>query len=189
MFIRDERIGKRVPHPLELETLLGDWLTLLERSAAGLQRLSTAFLEGRQGADAVQETLVWAYRHVDELSSKPKAEVYRLLARVLRDKGTDLVRREGRQERHRLRLGEQLDAAAPQGLACDLALLGEEQQGLMAEALDNLPRRLRNVVMWRYWEGRTWAEIGDRLGYTERYARRMNERALQLLRRTLRERL
>jgi DNA-directed RNA polymerase specialized sigma24 family protein len=48
--------------------------------------------------------------------------------------------------------------------------------------LHALPASYHEVVVWHFLEKRTCAEIGQRLGCTERHARRLRDQALAILR-------
>jgi RNA polymerase sigma factor (sigma-70 family) len=186
---RDEaRAQRQAVDAPEPETRFRKWLALTERAAAALRRRSAAFRAGRQGADAVQEAMLWACRHRGELLSKPEAVVGALLRRVLHDRGANLARDEGRRE-HRPRRPVAGPAAAPQAPPAEAPLLDVERGRVVAEALGRLPARLREVIRLRFWGGLSWGEVGRRLGFTERHARALQGQAREQLRRILEGRL
>jgi len=64
----------------------------------------------------------------------------------------------------------------------------EELRPVLDDALEALPPRDREVVLWRYFELSPHAEIGGRLGIQENAARMRVERALEKLREQLERR-
>jgi RNA polymerase sigma factor (sigma-70 family) len=58
----------------------------------------------------------------------------------------------------------------------------EELRPLLDSALHELPERDREAVLMRYFEGRPFAEMGEKLGIGENSARMRSERALEKLR-------
>jgi RNA polymerase sigma factor (sigma-70 family) len=185
MVIKDGAPSPQDVHAHQRESFFTNWLTLLERASSRLSGRSPVFLEGRQGADAVQEVLIWAYGRLGELEAKPQAEIKALLEAVLRDTIANLSRAEERRSRHHQQLGELFATSAPEAPPSDAEIHRTEGGRMLAEALDRLPRRLRDVVLWRYCEEQTWGEISERLGHTERHARNLIKKALNILRGSL----
>lgn len=63
-----------------------------------------------------------------------------------------------------------------------------ERRRLVAEAKRTLPNRYQTLLEWRYGEGFTFAEIGQRWGVSRVAVHHMHTRAMDLLRRYLRSR-
>jgi RNA polymerase sigma-70 factor (ECF subfamily) len=57
----------------------------------------------------------------------------------------------------------------------------DEEEQLLHNVLAQLPEPVRQVILWRNWEGQTFAEIGRRLGRSEDAARMFFTRALETL--------
>lgn len=65
-------------------------------------------------------------------------------------------------------------------------LLERTDHSLLRAAVGELPERLRDVVLWYYYEGEMLGEIGRRLGVTEGRACQLKHEALRTLRVSLR---
>jgi RNA polymerase sigma factor (sigma-70 family) len=185
MVIRDGPRSPRVAHAPEQEMLLTNWLTLLERRAAEPGRGKNTRPAGKETVDAVQDVLIWAWDHLDDLLRKGEAEVAAMLRQLMRDAAAKRARGVKRRERRLQRHGE-LRAAGPQEASpSDADVLKAECERVLAEALDGLPPPYHDVVVWHFLEKRTWEDIGQHLGCTERHARRLGEQGLAILRGTL----
>jgi RNA polymerase sigma factor (sigma-70 family) len=166
----------------ELESQLTRRQRLLEAAAAGLHCAARRLRDGNDVAEVVQDVLIWACGHWQQLASIPHPQERALLLRVLRDAAVDLFRREERRGRRQRPLDGEAKSIAPQVPSSDAPLLDAERERLIAEALQNIPGQLRNVIAWRYWGRLTWKEIGHRLGFSERHARNLRNEALNALR-------
>ena len=93
-----------------------------------------------------------------------------------------LSRGQQRHERLVQRYAEQLGSDAQEAPPSDAELLNTECEGVLGEALERLPLPYHDVVAWHFFEKRTWEDIGQHLGCTERHARRLGEQALAILR-------
>jgi RNA polymerase sigma-70 factor (ECF subfamily) len=70
-------------------------------------------------------------------------------------------------------------------VAADLSPSGQvvrdEEEQHLHNILAQLPEAVRQVIVWRNWEGQSFAEIGRRLGRSEDAARMFFTRALEML--------
>jgi RNA polymerase sigma-70 factor (ECF subfamily) len=166
------------------------WTDFLTRRARRL--IPPAIAPNLGASDLVQETFVDAVRKKGEMpasgrSDEIRAWLYRIMAWNLKEKkrqflGTEKadVRRVVRMERESGKLGpgEGLvdGGESPSGEAAR-----KEEVGRLAEAIARLPEPDRKVVVWRYWERREYAEIGQLIGKSPDAARMIHARACKKL--------
>ncbi len=67
----------------------------------------------------------------------------------------------------------------------DEALALEQVRGALPEAIEKLPMRQRQVVLWRYYQGRSFEEIAELLGIQAATARSLLRHGLNNLRRSV----
>lgn len=105
-----------------------------------------------------------------------------------------LHRAEARRQRHEARAAVLRDREAAMKQPDQEARLAEAPSGmdlwerispLLDEALAHLPSAARDVLVLRFLEGRSYADVGARLGVTEEAARKRAERGLGSLRHAL----
>ena len=72
---------------------------------------------------------------------------------------------------------EACEEAASGELPADDWLAGEQRQGRAREVLERLPERYRTALLWRYWDGRSAAEMAVRIPATEKAVERLLARA------------
>ncbi len=160
------------------------------------ERAMTPALKTKEGAsDLVQEAMLAAHRSADRVEVRTPIELRSWLRRLLLNRVAHAARRYlGTQKR---RLGRELslqadlddpgladaltiDQTSPGGLAAR-----REEETLMQAALDRLPERMRQAVLWRHHDGCGFDEIGRRLGCSDVAARKLWLRALGRLQREL----
>jgi RNA polymerase sigma factor (sigma-70 family) len=188
MVIRDEahsHSSEQVADNRAVETRVATWLIALARCAAGLGRELALLPAGEERADLVQETLAWAAGHLGDLVGLAAAEAIALLQRVLRDTAANTMRGEERRLRRLQRYEELLLAGPQEAPPADAEVVQVEFERVLAEALNTLPSPHRVVVVGHFLQGRTWKEIAQIAGCTERHARRLRDQALDILRRRL----
>jgi RNA polymerase sigma-70 factor (ECF subfamily) len=110
--------------------------------------------------DLVQETLLRAWRHIDQIDTDQRSTRAYLLT-IARNCVTNAWRAE--QRRPQLVEGEAVIASAPSPESVDTLIEG----WLVAEALDRLSGDHRAVVQSLYYEGRTVADTAKRLALPE----------------------
>jgi RNA polymerase sigma-70 factor (ECF subfamily) len=152
-------------------------------------------LKSKEGAsDVVQETLLQAHRDWGKFFGRTEAELRRWLRQILLHKIAHSVRRYRHIGRRRIDREISLDSGevdddlnfltADQTSPGGRAVKREEEKALWA-ALDRLPERMRQAVLWRHHEACGFDELGRRLGCSNVAARKLWLRALSELQREL----
>jgi RNA polymerase sigma-70 factor (ECF subfamily) len=177
--------GEPAPRPLER---FREYLRLLARLQLDPR------LQGKLDAsDVVQQTLVKAHQHRDQLRGTTDAELAGWLRRILANTLADEVRRHRAELARGLSLERALDEssarleawlAADQESPSEEAIRHEQVLGL-AEALAGLPEDQRLVVEWHHLQGLPLAEVAARLGRTEAAVAGLLRRGRRKLRETL----
>ncbi len=154
-------------------------------------------LKAKQGAsDLVQDTLMVAHRNFPKFEGGTRAELRAWLRKILLRRVSHTVRGYRRAGKRQISREIPLDAAdsskAPaEMLAADTtspsgkAARREEEVALVA-ALDRLPERLRQVIVWRHQEDCTFDEIGRQLDRSNVAARKLWLRAIEQLQQAMR---
>jgi RNA polymerase sigma-70 factor (ECF subfamily) len=146
-------------------------------------------LRAKGGAsDLVQETFLEAQRDFAQFHGASAAELRAWLRRLLVNNLANFTRLYRGTDKRDLGREVALEAGAPgvadPGLAAEaLSPSGEavanEQAESVGAALARLPDDYREVLVWRYQEGRSFEEIGERLQRTANAARKLFARALE----------
>lgn len=128
--------------------------------------------------DLVQETLLVACRHgrlvVMWEERRQRAWLRRVLGNQLKDAHRRYCQAARRSVRREARLSREVPSAAP---------IDHELVEWINSLLAKLPRAQRRIVVLRYWEGCSWAEIAEHCRVSTDAARRLKHRALLRLRR------
>ena len=151
-------------------------------------------LKTKEGAsDLVQDTLLEAHRHFPQFAGETKAELRAWLRRLLLHRVSYTVRRYRKADKRQLSREFSLDAAgSSRGLAEALAgdstspsgqVARREEEAAVLAALDTLPERMRQVIIWRHREDCSFDEIGKRLDRSNVAARKLWLRAIEHLQR------
>jgi DNA-directed RNA polymerase specialized sigma24 family protein len=154
----------------------------LEHCALALACAVGIPVEEEHNPDAVQEVLLWAWTNFGQLLNLGEEEAKRLVQRVWDARAADVSRGRNRQERLLHRYAEQLGSDEQEAPASDTEPLEMEGGRVLAAALKSLSATYHDVVVWHFLEKQTWYEVGRRLGCTERHARRLGDKALNILR-------
>lgn len=144
-----------------------------------LQRFAYLITFDREDAhDAVQEAFAGLYRHWDRVSAQGDPEAY--VRRSIVNAHVSQWRRRGSERV----VGDPrvFEAAAPGDLSQSVV-----DADTVARLFRRLDRRSRAVVIMRFWEGRSFAEIAAACGCAEATARSLLHRAVTLLRTELLE--
>jgi RNA polymerase sigma-70 factor (ECF subfamily) len=170
----------------------------LERYRAYLRLLARLHLDARlQGkldpSDVVQQTLLQAYRALDQFRGHSDGELAAWLRQILARNLAHAVRDLGRAKRD-VGLERSLEAAVDASSLRLEAWLAAEQSSpsqraerneqllRLAEALTTLPEAQREAVVLHYWQGQSLAEIGTRLDRTPAAVAGLLHRGLKQLR-------
>jgi RNA polymerase sigma-70 factor, ECF subfamily len=183
--------------PLALGQLLElyrGYLSLLARLQIGRR------LQGKADpADLVQDTFLEAHRNWERFRGTTEAELLSWLRRILAARTADLIRRYLGSQRRDVRLERELVAELERSSQdLDAGLLAKqdspsqqvarrEEGVLLADALDLLPEDYREVLLLRHLEGLTFPEVGQRMGRTLDAVKKLWTRALDCLRRSLKD--
>jgi RNA polymerase sigma-70 factor (subfamily 1) len=176
-----ERIGREIAGYRDYLLLVAD-------------RAMSPTLKTKEGAsDLVHEALLAAHRASGRLQVRTPIELRAWLRKLLLNRVAHAARRYLGTEKRRLARELSLDgdldrAAISDALAMDQDSPGtvaahREQEALLRAALDRLPERMRQAVLWRHHEGCGFDQIGDRLGCSNVAARKLWLRALGRLQR------
>jgi RNA polymerase sigma-70 factor (sigma-E family) len=137
--------------------------------------LRTAYLltgDRHLAEDLAQSALTKAYRswHRVQRSDSPDAYVRRILVSCDKDRF------------RKRRVPEHLTDVPPDVMATQDDMARADQRALLAAALARLPRRQRAVVVLRYWEDLSEAEVAQTLGCSPGTVKSQAAKALSKLR-------
>ena len=161
---------KRRP-PAEVDPGFAEFVAA--RSAA-LFRTAVLIVGDRHTAeDLVQGALERAFRHWDRVEAMDAPEAY--VRRILANLATDHVRRRGRDSLELL----DHDGAAPEPYG------HVDEHDAVIRALRQLPPRMRTVLVLRYFDDMTEAQIAEALGISTGTVKSQAARGLAKLRETM----
>ncbi len=139
-------------------------------------------------SDVVQDTFLEAQGLFARFGGEQGDEFRAWLRAILLNKLSELHNRYlGAQKRQADREqsldapGPLRDALAVGGSTPSARAVRREESAALADALGRLPEAHRQAIVWRNWDGLTFAEIGQRLGRSEDAARMLFGRALERL--------
>lgn len=173
---------------------------LLSVHRGRLKRMVAARLDRRLSSrvdpsDVVQETLGKAARELDDYLARPPLPFYPWLRRIAWERLVDLHRRHMRADRRSVVREHSagwplpdhsalalIDRIADRGTSPSRRLVREEDRRRIRGALDDLPDRDREVLVMRYLEQLSGAEIAAVLGIGEGAVKMRLLRALERLR-------
>jgi RNA polymerase sigma-70 factor (ECF subfamily) len=146
-------------------------------------------LRAKGGAsDLVQETFLEAQRDFAQFQGASAAELQAWLRRLLLNNLANFTRLYRGTDKRDVGREVLLEAGTPgvadPGLAAATPspsgeAMANEQAEVVRAALARLPDDYRQVLIWRYQEGRSFDEIGQRLQRTANAARKLFARALE----------
>jgi len=147
-------------------------------------------LQAKGGAsDIVQQTFLEAQRDFGQFRGDTVEELQAWLKHLLLNNAADFAR--GFQNTDKRRLDREVGlpggtSDAGGDLAGDtptpsVDAMAEEQAAKVRRALDTLPDDYRQVIVWRYQEERSFAEIAERMGRSENAVRKLWFRAIERL--------
>lgn len=175
----------------ELLEIYRSWLLLVSRLQIDRR------LRGKVSAsDLVQETFLHAQQAFPGFQGTTEQELVEWLRRILASRLAKLVRQFYGTKARDPRLEQQLDdelsrsaQIAPSLVDPGISPSGHaerrEQVVILSNALDQLPRDLREVIILRHFQGLPFPEIADRMGKSEHAVKKRWARALAALRQAL----
>jgi RNA polymerase sigma-70 factor (ECF subfamily) len=173
----------------------------LERFASYLRLLARLHLDARlrgklDASDLAQQSLLAAYRSLDQFRGRTDAELAAWLRQILAHQLAHAVRDLGRAKRD-IRRERSLEAALGDSsarlerwLAADQSspsaqLQRQEQAVQVAAALETLPEAQREALVLHYWQGWTLPQIAAHLGRSPAAVAGLLQRGLKAMRRHL----
>jgi RNA polymerase sigma-70 factor (ECF subfamily) len=148
-------------------------------------------------SDLVQETFLEAQQGFARFHGQTAGELAAWLERVLLHNLTDCARHYRAAAKRRLDREVPLEPADPDGLAEEdqpvdsltpsKQVMAREQEDRLLRALARLPEDYRQAVLLRHQQGRSFEEVGRRLGRSPEAARKLWGRAVLLLQKELRQ--
>ncbi len=153
-------------------------------------------LRAKGGAsDLVQETFLEAQRDFAQFRGTSGDEFQAWLRQLLLHNIANFARRYRDADKRSIRREVALEEETPSGghgqnVAADTPspsgqVIAQEQSEAVQRALQRLPEDYRQVIVWRYQEGRSFEEIAQRLQRSENAARKLWFRALERLQQEL----
>jgi RNA polymerase sigma-70 factor (ECF subfamily) len=136
-------------------------------------------------SDLVQETFLEAQRDFSRFHGETEEELLAWLRCILRNNLANARQHYEAQKRDvgREVRGADADVAAvpDSGESPSARTRAREQDEEVQRALQRLPERSRQAIVWHQWDGLTFAQVGERLGCSEEAARGIFRRALEEL--------
>jgi RNA polymerase sigma-70 factor, ECF subfamily len=180
--IEAARDGDRVGLGSVLETCR-DYLLLVAN-----RELDSSLRTKGGASDMVQETFLEAHRAFGRFDGQTDDELRAWLRQILRRRLAHHARRYRGTEKRRT--GREVGLGSSENLATDSTspsgvAIRREQESALRHALDRLPGRYREAVLWRHREGLAFDEIGLRLECSAEAARKVWVRAIEQLRREM----
>jgi RNA polymerase sigma-70 factor (ECF subfamily) len=182
-------------HTGDAETLerFRAYLRLLARMQMGIR------WQAKLGeSDLVQQTLMEAYRTLDQFRGQGEAELAAWLRSILAHQLAHAVRDLGRtrrdvsRERSLEQALERSSACLASWLAADGPSISDqaahnEQVVRLAQAMERLPEAQREAVVRHYWQGWTTTQLAEHLGRSPAAVAGLLQRGLKALRQEMRE--
>lgn len=151
-----------------------------------------ADLRAKGGAsDLVQETFLEAQRDFAQFQGESEAELLAWLRRLLLNNAANFHRHYRRTTKRQIsrEVGPSPDESTSgpiPGLADDgptpsVQMMADEQTQELQRAMDRLPDDQRRILVLRYQEGRSFAEIGELMGRSANASRKLWGRAVERL--------
>jgi RNA polymerase sigma-70 factor (ECF subfamily) len=145
----------------------------------------------------VQETFLEAQRDFAQFRGISGEELQAWLRQLLLHNLANFARRYRETDKRSVGREVALEEETPSGghgpnVAADTPspsgqVIAREQSEAVQQALQQLPETYRQVIVWRYQEGRSFEEIAERLERSENAARKLWFRALERLQQALGE--
>ncbi len=171
---------------------LGPLLELYRRylHALARSRLGTQLQARMNASDVVQETFLEAYRDFPHFRGTTEAELVRWLRQILLHKLGHVVEQQLKARKRDARRDEPLDAVAPPlspGSSPSMQAQRHELSAVLTAQLGRLPPDYREVLVLRNLHELPFEEVARRMNRSSAAARALWLRALDHLRRVLKE--
>ncbi len=160
-------------------------LTIAEGELAGNLRPKAG------ASDVVQDTLLEAHAFFARFIGEQGDEFRAWLRGILLNKLAQVHAHYNEVQKRQVGREQSLDASGAEGPLRDVVpgrastpsghAIRDEEGRQVREALARLPEDVRQVIVWRNWDGLPFAEIGRRLGRSEDAARMFFTRAVEQL--------
>lgn len=135
-------------------------------------------------AEVVQDVFLRLWRDRETLEIRDHLAGY--LARAVRNRALDLRKRRRLESRWLERETAEAERAEMERILAGSFGAGEDDRGqLVARALDRLPAKRREVMLYRWRDGLAYGEIAGRLGVSVKTVENQVNRGLKALRETL----
>lgn len=166
---------------------------ILEAHRPLLLRIANDEIEPRlkrkeAASDLVQKTLIEAHLDFDRFQSTDPSELFDWLRRILLNNIHDVRRRYIRSEKRRIDKELPLTSDHAQSLIRELSIhrqhspesdaIRREDSEWLNQALEMLPRRYRQAILWRYRDGLSYEEMAARIDRSEDAVRMLCRRSL-----------
>lgn len=142
-------------------------------------------------SDLVQKTLIEAHRDFARFQSADPSEFFDWLRRILLNNIHDARRRYVRSQKRRIDKELPLASDHAQNLIRELSirnqcspardLIRKEDNEWVNDALERLPRRYRQTILWRYRDGLSYEEIAGKIDRSVDAVRMLCRRSLDEL--------
>ena len=171
---------------------LGEALELCRRYLLAIaNRQLNPSLQAKFGAsDIVQQTFLEAQRDFQRFHGSSLEELQAWLTHLLLHNLTDVAREYQETDKRRIDREVGLPTGSTSGVSGGPATdtpspsahaMADEQAERIRQVLDTLPNDYRQVIVWRYQEEHSFAEIAQRMGRSENAVRKLWFRAIERL--------
>lgn len=156
---------------------------LVRRYRPALLRFCVSYLtDTARAEDVVQET----FGKLTDGAALPEDALKPWLYRIARNRCLDILRRQQRSPTHHGRQRTGFDAPAPTA-GPRTRMARAERRALIRQIVEQMPEEYRAVLMLKYFEGFSRAEIAETLGVSEAAVKGRIVRASEYLENRLRE--
>ena len=123
--------------------------------------------------DLCADVFLKVYEKLDTFDEK-KASLSTWIYTVARNTLTDFYRTR--------RVTEEIPETYADGSDVEKSVISAERLDVLADALEALPERERDIIVLRYYSGQTLKDIGQKLGISYAYVKQLHNKALAQMR-------
>lgn len=156
---------------------------LSQRYQAAITRYCDSYLHDATRAEDIAQEM---FAKLCDIENLPSGPVKPWLYRVARNRCLDILRRQQRSPTHHNRIRTGFDAARATAGPHTRAVRAERQQ-LIRQIIDEMPEDYRSVLILKYYEDLSRAEMAEALGVTEATVKGRLARASEYLHEQLRK--